>query len=36
MYALRSQSRDLPDIIRAVNGIIDTAVSFVVAVNRNW
>jgi len=35
-YALPSQSPDLHNIITAVNSIRDTAVSFVVLVNRNW
>ena len=35
-YVLRSVSPDLPNIITAVNSIRDTAVSSVVAVNRNW
>ena len=34
--ALGSMSRDLPNIITAVNSVRDSAVSFGVAVNRNW
>jgi hypothetical protein len=36
MFALSLQSRDLPNIATGINIIRETAVSFEVAVNRNW
>jgi len=35
-FALSLQSRDLPNIVTGINSIRETAVSFEVAVNRNW